>query len=79
MSGAAYRMVAAIEALAAADAARAAAEPWEAPMMSTFEDDREPTDDDIYNGYGREGGIAYAPDDQPGSLGENDPRLGFAW
>ncbi len=63
MSGAAYRMVAAIEALAAADA----------------ELEREPTDDDIANGYGREGGIAYAPDDQPGSLGENDPRLGFAW
>ncbi len=59
MSGAAYRMVAAIEALAAADAAL----------------EREPTDDDIYNRPGVEGGIGYAPDDQPGSLGENDFRL----
>ncbi len=47
--------------------------------LNELVDEREPTDDDIYNGYGREGGIAYAPDDQPGSLGENDPRLGFAW
>jgi hypothetical protein len=37
--------------------------------------DREPTDDEIYNGPGREGGISYGPDDSPGSLGENDYRL----
>lgn len=35
----------------------------------------EPTDDEIYNGLGREGGIAYDPADEPGSLGENDWRL----
>ena len=34
----------------------------------------EPTDDDIYNGHGMEGGIAYTTD-EPGSLGENDWRL----
>jgi hypothetical protein len=37
--------------------------------------DGEPTDDEIYNGPGREGGISYGPDDSPGSLGENDYRL----
>ena len=37
--------------------------------------DREPTDDQWYNRPGVEGGIGYAPDDQPGSLGENDWRL----
>ena len=35
---------------------------------------REPTDDDLYNGHGMEGGIAYTTD-EPGSLGENDWRL----
>jgi len=35
----------------------------------------EPTDDEIYNRPGVEGGIAYAMDDAPGSLGENDWRL----
>lgn len=38
-------------------------------------DDREPTDDEIYNGYGREGGISYDVYDEPGSLGEHDFRL----
>ncbi len=79
-------MVAAIEALAAA-------EPYPGAEHSEFcawrfgahaecdckVSEREPTDEDVYNGYGREGGIGYAPDDQPGSLGENDPRLWFAW
>lgn len=37
--------------------------------------DREPTDDEIYNGPGREGGIGYDMFDGPGSLGENDYRL----
>lgn len=38
--------------------------------------DREPTDDEIYNRPGVEGGIAYdLADDSPGSLGENDWRL----
>lgn len=37
--------------------------------------DSEPSDDEIYNGFGREGGIAYDPYDEPGSLGENDWRL----
>jgi hypothetical protein len=41
----------------------------------TFQPNDEPTDDDIYNGSGVEGGIAYGPDDSPGSLGENDWRL----
>jgi len=37
---------------------------------------REPTDDDLANGFGMEGGIAYdTTDNEPGSLGENDPRL----
>lgn len=36
----------------------------------------EPTDDEIYNGVGVEGGIAYdTTADEPGSLGENDWRL----
>lgn len=35
----------------------------------------EPTDEEIYNGLGREGGIGYPLDDRPGSLGENDWRL----
>lgn len=35
----------------------------------------EPTDDDIYNGPGVEGGIVHGPDDEPGSRGEHDPRL----
>lgn len=35
----------------------------------------EPTDEEIYNGFGVEGGIAYDPYDEPGSLGENDWRL----
>lgn len=35
----------------------------------------EPTDDDLANGFGMEGGIPYATDDGPGSLGENDWRL----
>ena len=35
----------------------------------------EPTDDEIYNRPGVEGGIAYATNDAPGSLGENDWRL----
>ena len=40
------------------------------------EADREPTDDDLYNGPGMEGGISYGmQDDSPGSLGENDWRL----
>ncbi len=47
----------------------------EAIDRESADEDREPTDFEIYNGYGREGGIAYAPDDQPGSLGENDWRL----
>ena len=34
----------------------------------------EPTDFEIYNGFNREGGISYTID-EPGSLGENDPRL----
>lgn len=34
-----------------------------------------PSDDEIYNGPGREGGIAFGPDNEPGSLGENDWRL----
>lgn len=34
-----------------------------------------PSDDDIYNRAGVEGGIAYDMDDAPGSLGENDWRL----
>jgi hypothetical protein len=37
--------------------------------------DGEPTDDEIYNGPGREGGIVYDRDDEPGSLGEHDWRL----
>lgn len=36
---------------------------------------REPSDDDIYNRVGVEGGIGYGPDDEPGSLGEHDWRL----
>lgn len=36
--------------------------------------DREPTDDEIYNRPGVEGGIGYTHD-APGSLGENDWRL----
>lgn len=43
--------------------------------LDEFQRDGEPTDDEIYNGYGREGGIAYDPTDEPGSLGENDWRL----
>lgn len=35
----------------------------------------EPTDDEIYNRPGVEGGIGYSLDDAPGSLGENDWRL----
>jgi hypothetical protein len=36
----------------------------------------EPTDDEIYNRVGVEGGIGYSlTDDSPGSLGENDWRL----
>ena len=34
-----------------------------------------PTDDEVYNRPGVEGGIGYPLDDGPGSLGENDPRL----
>jgi hypothetical protein len=38
--------------------------------------DGEPTEDEIYNGYGREGGIGYDTTyDEPGSLGEHDYRL----
>lgn len=37
--------------------------------------DGEPTDDDIYNGPGVEGGVVYDQFDGPGSLGENDWRL----
>ncbi len=39
------------------------------------EDDREPTDDEIYNRPGVEGGIVYDQFDEPGSLGEHDWRL----
>lgn len=35
---------------------------------------REPSDDEIYNRPGVEGGIPYT-NDEPGSLGENDFRL----
>jgi hypothetical protein len=38
-------------------------------------DEDGPTDDEIYNRVGVEGGIAYPLDDAPGSLGENDWRL----
>lgn len=38
-------------------------------------DDREPTDDEVYNRVGVEGGIGYPLDDGPGSLGEHDFRL----
>jgi hypothetical protein len=38
-------------------------------------DEDGPTDDEIYNRPGVEGGIAYPMDDGPGSLGENDWRL----
>lgn len=35
-----------------------------------------PTDDQLANGYGVEGGIGYSVvNDEPGSLGENDWRL----
>jgi hypothetical protein len=48
----------------------------EKPKLGDLEpEDREPTDDELYNGPGREGGIAYGPDDSPGSLGEHDWRL----
>jgi hypothetical protein len=44
-------------------------------LLEPIPDVREPTDDEIYNGFGREGGISYDPYDEPGSLGENDWRL----
>lgn len=44
-------------------------------MAQRRRDEDGPTDDELYNRPGVEGGIAYAMDDAPGSLGENDWRL----
>jgi len=45
------------------------------PDPSCGQSDGEPSDDEIYNRAGVEGGIAYPLDDAPGSLGEHDWRL----
>ena len=50
------------------------ADPDEVTLAQRDEDG--PTDDELYNRPGVEGGIAYAlSGDEPGSLGENDHRL----
>lgn len=49
---------------------------WLTARSTEKEEPREPTDDEIYNRAGVEGGIGYSlADDSPGSLGEHDWRL----
>lgn len=63
--------------LLAVCAAGAAAEWWVRRRDPVWPEETwvEPTDDEIYNRPGVEGGIGYDMFDEPGSLGENDWRL----